>query len=561
MSFDHPASRTIVPRRFLWCLAFMSALAAAEARAETLQEYVTACKTSLGITGDIPAMNCNDGVRFAYTPGGLINDFLGYQRINSYVDLTFACRWLTPLGDQGPFTAPASLELLIHNRQNGNTCFFAAKPTNSSDANGVSTAIVSPTNFNPIHDAMHPNADDYWRSPSDLRDYIPRTSNPDPNATLKCVGCHAAGPYIASPRIAPFLAQFGLLNNGHDDVAGTRRYHAVNSEVASSAFFGFDGIVDSYLNATPCASGCHAIAENSPVPTIIGKNGVSLIPSIQKDISDVLGQNLMPRNGSKLNDDYRWMNIDIPDDSMTTGDVETFYPLKKGAVGGFNPTLNAALACETEPAYMEARLVGTNVTVKSNEHTVANTGFPDVLEKFDQTGLICRNASQASQMCHNYAVRFVCLPDYVTVTNDWSQTALTIALPDANQIRWAKGQPYNTTWGPLSQKWQIRGVNDGANFNYVRFYNPWLGIYLNADDSLLVSTASLRDSWLSEQWVMEYVAGTTHVRFKNLWKTNIYLTMVDSSAYSSVNLQPLHTDGTGKPDWTSQEWDLTPSPN
>ena len=35
-------------------------------------------------------------------------------------------------------------------------------------------------------------------------------------------------------------------------------------------------------------------------------------------------------------------------------------------------------------------------------------------------------------------------------------------------------------WGPASQTWHIEVVNDGVNFNYVRFQNRWLNIYLNA---------------------------------------------------------------------------------
>jgi hypothetical protein len=186
-----------------------------------------------------------------------------------------------------------------------------------------------------------------------------------------------------------------------------------------------------------------------------------------------------------------------------------------------------------------------------------------VLEKFDQTGLVCRNASQSNGLCSNYVVRYVCNPDKVAVYSRWTGRALTIANADANGVRLAKGQPWNASWGTQSQTWHVEGLNDNTvNYRYMRFANPWSSLYLNADNSLSVTNAPKNASWLSEQWVMENINGTKFVRFRNLWKTDMYLTMVDSSDYSDVNLQPLHRDAYGNPDWLSQQWEVkaTPSP-
>jgi hypothetical protein len=131
---------------------------------------------------------------------------------------------------------------------------------------------------------------------------------------------------------------------------------------------------------------------------------------------------------------------------------------------------------------------------------------------------------------------------------------MTIANPDASQIRWAKGQPLTAAWYG-SQTWHVEGVNDGVHYDYVRFRNDWLGVYLNADISLSVATAALRNDWLSEQWVIEHVAGTPYVRFRNLWQPG-YLTMVEDSDYSGINMQPLHVNASGTPDWLSQQWEL-----
>lgn len=115
------------------------------------------------------------------------------------------------------------------------------------------------------------------------------------------------------------------------------------------------------------------------------------------DISNIINSTLMPidngTTGTFNSADYRWMNIDIPDDPGSTGDVELFYPLKSDQLG-LGSRLSQALTCETEPLSMEARVVGS-IWVQRTDVPILPGTIPDVLEKFDQTGLICRNASQA----------------------------------------------------------------------------------------------------------------------------------------------------------------------
>src|SRR5436190_22610196 len=111
---------------------------------------------------------------------------------------------------------------------------------------------------------------------------------PQPGSRLRCVGCHAAGPYIASPRIAPFLARYGLLNNGHDtiaDMTAANHYHAVGSSAwnnptdptSSFVFKAWDSLIIAQMNDTDhngrpdndCSSSCHSIARQS---TVLGLN-------------------------------------------------------------------------------------------------------------------------------------------------------------------------------------------------------------------------------------------------------------------------------------------------
>src|SRR5688572_24178223 len=128
------------------CLVFMPL--AVMAQKSDLQIYVERCQTELQFAAsDVKPMNCNDGNNFATASRSGINDYVVHQRANPNVDVVAACRWGNGRFDTGDNTKFISLELLIHNRQNGGTCFFAAKDVGPDPIRPVSTVIVSPTNF------------------------------------------------------------------------------------------------------------------------------------------------------------------------------------------------------------------------------------------------------------------------------------------------------------------------------------------------------------------------------------------------------------------------------
>ncbi|HEY5807213.1 MAG TPA: PKD domain-containing protein, partial [Povalibacter sp.] len=106
--------------------------------AESLTSYVQECKTQLNFQ-NIPNLDCYDGDLFAtpddFNKNGSVRDFVGYKKITDQVDVAFACRWLG--GDKTTRANPISVELLAHNRQSGNTCFFSAKGFISGDANPI----------------------------------------------------------------------------------------------------------------------------------------------------------------------------------------------------------------------------------------------------------------------------------------------------------------------------------------------------------------------------------------------------------------------------------------
>jgi hypothetical protein len=401
-------------RRLLQVLAMCSALVSATASAETLAEYVNDCKSDLGIATPLPALTCNNGLLYAPSRGGQdpTNDKVGYSRITDTVDLVFNCRWFFTNA-----TAGASVEMLIHNRQTGHTCFFAAKNPLESRT-GVSATIVPPD------DAA--NASNYWMQPAEMD---AKTDSTDPAGHLRCVECHAAGPYIASPRIAPFLARFGLLNNGHNtipngnanDMTPGPRYSAIggspptepNNPSNPSVFKAWNAIMmaqfyDTDGNWKPdpvaCTLGCHAIALNSTNHSI-GLDGAGLIPSISLVIDAVnnkaknvpsgqVGQVIQQIMPPDTYSEYRWVNMDTP--TNDSSEVETLQRLQQ---------LYPALACPSgaSPAFVQARVVGSDVIYDTS-------GYADKLRTFNlKDGLTCFSADQTnSHACLDYQTQYKC---------------------------------------------------------------------------------------------------------------------------------------------------------
>lgn len=558
--------------------------------AETLTQYVNTCKAELGFQV-VPALNCFDGILFAPNKGFRgepVNDWVGYARVNNNVDLAFACRWLF----DDNIGMARSVEMLLHNRGNGNTCFFSAKEPDP-DVRSVPPQLV------PVTDS---NASSYWRQPADV------------DAEIRCIGCHAAGPYIASPRIAPALANFGLLNNTHDtfvpDEPGPVRYHAVGE-----SFSAWDSLMDDYLLKSTCANGCHSIAYESPQEPIRRSFDV-LLPSISQVISIVRQEGVMPPNGA--DSPYRWINLDSVAGS---GDRETFNESKDK--DKFEKLLRYCGA----PTELEAHVVGSDRVFMvpspfpdklatfnlhdglrcvnaeqsdgscndyqtrylcdgewTNWYNMDNPGFQednesrslisglcpsptaieartivmdavyvaygpnDRLAQFTPYGLVCNNADQPNGQCSNYVVRYGgCIdapePYEAVIRSAWSWNLLT-AIGAQNDAE-TRAQPENSSW--TSQDWVIEPVEASTN---VRIKNVWTGRYLNVQnngESAKVVTYDLMPEWTSQQWIIEPVWASSDVRLRNVWSGR-YLTVADSGDYAAVLSQSLNTG------WISQRW-------
>jgi hypothetical protein len=150
--------------------AALLSCAAVTVHAQTeLQSYVLKCQNDLQFAAsDVKPMNCNDGPRFAFGGRSPVNDFVVKQRVNQNVDMVAACRWGDGSFGQGNNTKFLSIEMLIHNRSTGGTCFFAARDRTGQGIDKtkpIAPDIVAVTNFN---SAVHPNADDFWLTPAEV---------------------------------------------------------------------------------------------------------------------------------------------------------------------------------------------------------------------------------------------------------------------------------------------------------------------------------------------------------------------------------------------------------
>lgn len=408
--------------------------------ASELQDYVLRCQNELGFQANqVPELDCNDGVRFdnpAQTP---INDFFAYHRVNDKVDLTVACRWGNDFSTEGPFenVSFVSLEMIIHNRENGGTCFFGAKDGTAAGSEfRVANPIVSPTNF--------PAADDYWLQPTEVntRQLPTNVSLGDPGelTTLRCVDCHSQGPYIASKNIAPFLAQYGLMNDGHDitvDISNpfATHYYAVGSNEwnnpngGSHAFKAWNSIIYNNLyvddSTSPptvygpgdnCSDACHQVATFSDQGSIFPatdsvtefQSRFIVLPSIGFDISELAYQlDGMPPVLPYADDDspYHWMNLDTPWNGI---ERETFEHAKLSSPLPATPLI---LSDCNFPGNTEAHAVGLDEEYSFSSLEIG--WLPNRLNTFNlKEGLLCLTSEQTSgNSCRNYETSYLCAED------------------------------------------------------------------------------------------------------------------------------------------------------
>lgn len=564
--------------------------------ADELTGYVQNCQNELGFApSDVPSLRCNDGVLFDRQSTTPIRDYVGHARIKANVDLVFACRWINRDNPEISTTA-VSIEMLIHNRQNGATCFFAAKdfsnPPPGTDTR-VSSSIVSPTAA---------NASSYWMQPAEIENKTFKFHGVEqPNTRLRCVGCHVAGPYIASRSIAPFLAQYGLLSDGHDTYA--TRYRAVlpppptiaGIPAGPSSFANWNLIIQLNNSLDNCASACHSIGSKSTAGTIADAAGqhsadlqsFTLIPSIKDDITNVTS--LMPPFNQPSH--FRWMNLDTPDDGIES---ETFADAKLPTAPAPVPGLMQYCANSSS---MEAHAVGVHGNFSFS--STAMSQIPDRLKTFNlKEGLVCLNSDQETgRSCSDYAIRYMCASNtsanVVNITATWSDWYNTDS-PTGDGDHEERSRHQNICGGvkPIAVQVQVVGNSnyvmgpndrlarlsryaltcknsdqvDGRCSNYVVRHECtdlappiFLGTVTNvfavgkqvtAASGSLTKGQAHNNAWNTQTWTIAPVTNTEYVRLKNTSNNGtVYLNVTSTAEQATVGTAALNSTATGQM-WT-----------
>jgi len=484
----------------------VSAFCAVSVQASELQDYVGQCQNELLFTASqVPdTIDCTKGKLFDHSFGTPVSDRVVYHRVNDKVDLVAACRWGNNRLKGPPDTAFISMELIIHNRDTGGTCFFGAKDVLNNGTNGgnrpIPVPIAAPTNFKPV--PGEPGkllADKYWMQPTELNNKkLPTDAahTPEKYGFVRCVGCHSQGPYIASSQIARDLAGIGLLNDGHDMSAnflappGAKHYYVVGSSPYNTnpatdtnprAFREWNSII--YKNNVPdyCGS-CHQVAANStagPIFDFQDGNVTRVLPSIAQDIE----QYSLPGGGMPPYDDtseIRWVNLATP---WATGiEVETFQKAKDSSNGTVSSSI--LFNCDV-PGNAEAIAVGMrrsrqfwdtdqSTPAPPWDDTVFSTAemslLPNRLNTFNlKEGLLCLNSEQApGKTCANYQTSYLCADDKWTdetlgfwfdtdspsTTGDHEQRSRVAGLcanPTGIKARFLQGSTYVVVHGPTDR--------------------------------------------------------------------------------------------------------------
>lgn len=210
-------------RIYHWSFIFV-ALVPSSAFAETLSAYTAACTVNIGLT-TIPSYSCSQGATTGTLEINTPNNRLGrVPTSNPNVDAVFLCRGYDSATNTSDLNA-----IILHNKINGQTCFFDAKP-------GTSATVPGPTAS---------NASTFWADP--------------PNMIGECQTCHAGDPFIVTPGLVSAMTNQGMLKKGRN-LRGV--YSIVSSSNSSSHFYNWNA--ERLRSAPSCSSSCHFSGNASP---------------------------------------------------------------------------------------------------------------------------------------------------------------------------------------------------------------------------------------------------------------------------------------------------------
>jgi hypothetical protein len=179
---------------------FLCALLSSFATAESLTDFTSRCETELQIPqNSITGFNCTSGSVLPTSqfgnacdaqallggPGCTANSRLGVMSFtNTNVKAVWVCRKYTGFDNTGD-QLYHDVAMIIHNRQNGKTCFFQNKLDGSSDG----PVIPGPKDA---------TASTVW-------------STPQQTAAINCTSCHSNDPFIVTPHVANAFRAYSMV--------------------------------------------------------------------------------------------------------------------------------------------------------------------------------------------------------------------------------------------------------------------------------------------------------------------------------------------------------------
>lgn len=321
----------------------------------TFVHQVEYCKEHLPVANLPPEGSCFGNNTKEFVDGSEIKR-LGYFKLDDDVDAVFHCD-------------TKDVEMIVHNRKTGNTCFFFM-PAEKTDADGSFPSIDSCT-------SIGCSAGVTWIVGDDLE------------ANGQCTTCHRhGGPYFIV-NSAEAMAHFGLINNGHDTHfdkyfalhVDSARQERMNSkiQVANPKLVNISSLTTKERSLVGCGASCHSFVHED----------TGQAPGIPFSVAFAMTNlGMMPPNDPQS--PYRWVNRDGPGgsgDHERFSDVQDKYP---------------ALATCATPGYMEAHVVGSEHILRSDSVWASLRAFNPV------DGLICKNEDMPDGKCPNFQVRFKC---------------------------------------------------------------------------------------------------------------------------------------------------------
>lgn len=334
----------------------------------------TYCKEHLEIETLPRSGSCDYGT---YDIGG--GQQIGYQRLSDDTDAVYRCEGIVPLK-----RGERKIEMILHNRKNGNTCFYKIVPDDEGMQDGGK--------FPGLHECKSDNCDieGIWA--------VGPTSGFNP-----CTECHTnGGPYIIASSVNA-MAHFGLINNNHvtNFEEGSAKYfalhHSPNKEWQSNQLIArhhpdnSSSLEPHEFNGT-CAGACHNYIHFDDATGEGSNPGFRIAKNLVED-------KLMHPNQDQFNP-YRWINRDNPGGD---GDFERYTDLQK------KDKYKPYASCD-KPLYMQAHVVGSDQIVNSNSRMA-------YLEEFSPLeGLRCNKSLMPDGKCPDYAVQFYC---YASGWTDW----------------------------------------------------------------------------------------------------------------------------------------------